>query len=476
MRYSASALLFMVLLLYVGSANALTQISDCMQLQDMKNSLAEDYILVNDIDCSATSTWNGGQGFEPIGDALENIRFTGSLDGQCHTISGLHINRPSTTHVGLIGYGVGASIQNVVIANADITGAGSTGALAGRLEFSNVSNCSSSGQVSGTYAAVGGLIGYATYETSPAVDGSTVNGSFSSATVHSGHWEAGGLIGSLVGEVSDSYAIGDVEAIGRNVGGLVARTFFPSKVSNSYATGNVTAGTSFAGGLVGNFQGTIENSYSTGAVSGSSNTGGLVGVKNGTILLSYWNNHAANPSSCYSGGDSGCTAIADDEAFFFDSANAPMSAWSLAAWAFDGLGHATLEWLECAPSPVAVSIDIKPGSSPNSINLNSGGATPAAILGSADFDVNDVDWDTLSLGTSGIKTVGRFDKMLCSNDDVSGDFTAGPEGEPDGFLDLVCHFITIDIVPEEGGTTATLNGALNDGTPIEGTDSVNIVS
>ena len=122
-----------------------------------------------------------------------------------------------------------------------------------------------------------------------------------------------------------------------------------------------------------------------------------------------------------------------------------------------------------------VTIDIKPGSFPNSINLGSGGTTPAAVLGSADLNVNDIDPDTLTLGTAGIKTVGETAKLLCSVEDVSGDFSGGPEGAPDGFDDLVCHFITAKIVPEAGNTEAKISGNLNDGTAIEGSDSVNIV-
>ena len=56
--------------------------------------------------------------------------------------------------------------------------------------------------------------------------------------------------------------------------------------------------------------------------------------------------------------------------------------------------------------------------------------------------------------------------------------STSPEGAPDGFLDLVCHFITMDIVPEAGDTTATISGnllAVAGGGAIEGTDSVNIV-
>ena len=71
--------------------------------------------------------------------------------------------------------------------------------------------------------------------------------------------------------------------------------------------------------------------------------------------------------------------------------------------------------------------------------------------------------------------MGKTARTLCSVADVSGDFTLGPEGAPDSFNDLVCHFITMDIAPEAGDTTATISGELNDGTVIEGTDAVNIV-
>lgn len=134
--------------------------------------------------------------------------------------------------------------------------------------------------------------------------------------------------------------------------------------------------------------------------------------------------------------------------------------------------------LTLAPIVLTVEIDIKPGSFPNSINLGSKGGTPVAILGSASLDVNDIDVDTLTLGTTGIKTVGKTDRLLCSVDDVSGDFSGGFEGAPDGFDDLVCHFLTMGIVPEDGDTTAKLAGnflAGAGGGAFEGTDSVNVV-
>ena len=89
-------------------------------LQNMNNNLAGTYALGRDIDAGITSAWNGGAGFVPIG---ASNSFTGNLDGQGHTISGLFINRPSDQNVGLIGYlGAGGTVSNVGVIDATITG------------------------------------------------------------------------------------------------------------------------------------------------------------------------------------------------------------------------------------------------------------------------------------------------------------------------------------------------------------------
>ncbi len=123
--------------------------------------------------------------------------------------------------------------------------------------------------------------------------------------------------------------------------------------------------------------------------------------------------------------------------------------------------------------PIHVGIDIKPGSFPNSINKDGNGVIPVAILGSADFDVTQIDPASLSFEGAAVRIKGNGAPQ-CSVQDVSGDFT-NPEGAPDGYPDLVCQFVDDTSIWAEGPGTATLTGSLYDGTPFEGSDSVNVV-
>ena len=115
--------------------------------------------------------------------------------------------------------------------------------------------------------------------------------------------------------------------------------------------------------------------------------------------------------------------------------------------------------------PVDVTIDIKPGSEPNSINNNGKGVIPVAIFGSADFDVSQINLSTVDLEGCGIKEVGKKGKLLAHYEDVN----------TDGFVDLV-----VQIENQEGtfnvcDTSATLTGELFGGILFEGTDSIRIV-
>lgn len=113
---------------------------------------------------------------------------------------------------------------------------------------------------------------------------------------------------------------------------------------------------------------------------------------------------------------------------------------------------------------IEVSIDIKPGETPNCININDKGVIPVAILGSSEFDASQID--TTSLSFSGLSVRVRGNGLpSCSLNDVNGD----------GFPDTECRFEDDAEEWLEGESDATVSGMLFDGTEFTGTDSVCIV-
>ncbi len=124
------------------------------------------------------------------------------------------------------------------------------------------------------------------------------------------------------------------------------------------------------------------------------------------------------------------------------------------------------------PEPLILAlVDIKPGSFPNPVNLKSKGVLPVAILGTTDFDVKDVDFDSLRFGDPLLIDNGgtAVSPLRSSLVDISGD----------GLLDLTLKFSTRDLV-EFGALgfdtiEGLLTGLLKDGTSIEGMDSIRIV-
>jgi len=126
------------------------KITNCTELQAINDDPTAHYKLTNNINCGV-APYNQGEGFTPIGPT-----FTGSLDGQNHTISGLYINRPYN-FVGLFEKtDLESEISNLKLASIDINGNGSVGGLVGRNE-GTITNVSSSGKVTGDDWYIGGL-------------------------------------------------------------------------------------------------------------------------------------------------------------------------------------------------------------------------------------------------------------------------------------------------------------------------------
>ena len=111
-----------------------------------------------------------------------------------------------------------------------------------------------------------------------------------------------------------------------------------------------------------------------------------------------------------------------------------------------------------------IDIDIKPGSDRNSINPNSKGVIPVAILGSASFDVTTVDVTTLTFGPDGATPAHDL-----TDPSVYADHLQDVNG--DGFMDLVSHYRTQDTGIAKGDTEACVAGATTGGVAIFGCDA-----
>ena len=161
-------------------------------------------------DITLTGEWT------PIGN-YEN-RYTGTFDGNGHTITGLTVNQKERGNVGLIGYlGSGGKVQNLTLENVNLNGNLYVGGVVGYSNNGTVTACTASGSINGK-EYVGGIVGSnylgtvtACYNTS-----STVNGSY--------------LVGGVVGQNNKGIVTACYNASGSiygegTVGGVVGDNY-----------------------------------------------------------------------------------------------------------------------------------------------------------------------------------------------------------------------------------------------------------
>lgn len=350
------------------------RIHDVDELQAMNQNLSAHYTLANDIDASETDGWNDGDGFEPIGSGDDGVAiqirspepsaeaFTGSFDGDGHTITGLTVDRPDEEFVGLFGVADGATIESVELEDTFVKGDEHVGAVAGKLshgelrdvrstdgyvrayegtyggglvgtlEAGTVDSSHADGEVRGSGVVIGGLVGEMS---NVGFEGSVVRNSSAAADVDGG-WRVGGAVGNLaggsvVGTSAEGDVVGDEDEFAKpaaGIGGLVG-TVSDGTVTASYATGDVE-GTADVGGLVGLLEyGQVTETYATGTVSGEvaadSGHGGLVGTSNADVTGSYWvvenSPELTNDDGVGSGEGDGVTGLEYDELTGADATN-----------------------------------------------------------------------------------------------------------------------------------------------------------
>lgn len=295
-------------------------ISNPSQLYDVRNNLAGDYRLKADISLAAYTNW------VPIGKF--GTPFTGKIDGNGYKITHLSINDTTEDYAGLFGAVNGGTITNLAMENVSIIGGVYTGAVAGYMENSIITDCYSTGSIASSsvvYAYSGGIVGYI-YNSIIAdsySEGDIGSSSSSSISVHSG-----GIAGYMfAGTIKNSYSTGNITSYSEVLyehsdpspsSGGIAGTVYSGTITDSHSTGDIVS--SFSSGGIAGFawNSEITNSNSTGVISASNYSGGIAGVarENSTITDCYSTGNIAssatadpvpNYNTSYSGGIAGFT-------------------------------------------------------------------------------------------------------------------------------------------------------------------------
>ena len=305
-----------------GTENDPYLILNPIQLNQMRNFLDQSGVyfkLMADIDLAEfieDEYPNGG--WQPIGSTSSPFR--GTFDGNGKTITGLWINRSNSSNVGILGYTSSATVKNLNIASVNITGKDYVGGLVGNgsTAFSNCtlsgvivgdnhvggfcgsggtfSECHSSANIKATGDCIGGLAGsnassiencivgnvsieghdyvggFCGTSTSAAFDNCTFVGSIS------GNSYIGGINGRCSG-VQKSYVIGDIDATGDYVGGIIGEYRYAYRdILDCYFSGKIS-GKDYIGGIVGKATSSkeIANNYAYAIIKGDKFVGGVCG-------------------------------------------------------------------------------------------------------------------------------------------------------------------------------------------------------
>ena len=232
----------------------------------------------------------------PIGSG-EDHAFTGTLDGDGHTISGLYINNGDSVYAGLFGYvGRGGMIKGLTV-EGKITISGSTscvGGIAGCVDGTEVSEMS---VLTDSDDSETGII--------DCISNVTINVTYNGPSGLS----VEGIVGSCGGaDISGCENYGDVSVVGAsesdivNIGGIVGYSGSSTIIRNCCNTGAVSAKNAekaYAGGIMGqSINTTLSNCYNTGVVSAQNvekaYAGGIMGQSINSTLSNCYNTGAVS--------------------------------------------------------------------------------------------------------------------------------------------------------------------------------------
>lgn len=358
--------------------------------------------------------YNSGSGFIPIGtDYTTNNNFTGTYDGNNHTVTGLKINNTSNTNsnIGMFGYIKNASISNLGVINVNFIGGGSVGGLVGYNSYSSISQCYSTGTVSSSYYSStsysGGLVAYNVGSITKCYSTATV-----SVTSSGGNVYAGGLVGFNGG----------------------------ATIENCYATGNSSSSTSnstsssHAGGLIGrnsSTSGTVTNCYATGqptATGGATQyKGGLLGRHSyGSYSHCYYDTETTGMSVPYSGG-SDVTNVIEGKSTAAMKTQSTYVSWDFSTvWKITGTAYPTFATITTAIFPIVNnnSFVVYPNPVIGVLNVQSDKAVKSLIVYSLDgkavvkkseINNNSLDLNNLQKGNYILKVIFEDNSFSSAN-------------------------------------------------------------
>ncbi|WP_366142767.1 fimbrillin family protein [uncultured Bacteroides sp.] len=218
-----------------------------------QGNLSLNCTLTHDIDLSGTE-------WEPVGDR-KNV-YTGTFDGNGHTISNLTITKENLSFgddCGMFGrVGTNATIKDLTLESVRLN-VGADGIPIGALAGSNqgtISNCKVSGNISVTnneMQYVGGIVGW--------MESGVIQYCHSSASIQGGNSEyVGGVLGGeyITATVIKGCSFSGSVTGNRFVGGIVGYCRSFDKKTACYSTGSLSSTGGFAGGIVGALQFTSE--------------------------------------------------------------------------------------------------------------------------------------------------------------------------------------------------------------------------
>ncbi len=176
------------------------------------NNFADAFFLqTQDLDAAETASWFEDKGWMPMG-VFNTEPFSGTYNGDGHTISNLHVDRAEEDDVSLFGYVVGATIGNLGLINVSIVGDEFVGGMTGEAANSVIYDCFVSGNIKGS-DTVGGISG--------ALASSQINNAYNLSNL-SGGLDVGGLAGraeifadkGLVdSSITNSYSAGSIHVL-----------------------------------------------------------------------------------------------------------------------------------------------------------------------------------------------------------------------------------------------------------------------